>query len=213
MEIEWRKAMADELNAEKSIAERATEFALTSLSINGRYHAHKERMAHAALLFQVAIFGLIMGIDKWPIPWINTITIGLHPKHITAAGVFLFWFGIHAYLRWQLRRRRSAAFFDNAVRITVTKWLNDPPTKKQLQPEPGDTERISRIWIFLDYIFPYRKAPIIYRIEKQAYPRPIFEEWENQATGKTGALLSEWIIWAGGVLMLLTILARTWLTN
>lgn len=74
------------------------------------YHDHKETMAHAALLVSLTLVAGIVSACPWPPSWAVNLRVSR-----TVLMVGLIWLGIHVYMRWQLRKRRHAARFYDAL--------------------------------------------------------------------------------------------------
>jgi len=100
---------------------------------------------------------------------------------------------------------------NTAFRRTLKKWANTPPTDDQLTPcidgEVKSCKAYARI--FADAcLFPVASAPLPRDFEKIDYPQSLVDECNDQSNGGTGAVLAEWLLCFGSVLVLVTGLFR-----
>ena len=72
------------------------------LSLKGQYHNHKETMAHAALLIQIGILGLLIKMD-------SLASLSCCCKILVVVGYVAMWAIISWYMYWQLGNRQTAA--------------------------------------------------------------------------------------------------------
>jgi len=115
--------MTDERDSKEKLAE-------SLLSFKGRYHNHKETMAHAGVLLQVGLFSAIM--KGWLPGLKGSVEI---PTRIMAGIVFvLIWLLIYTYIRWQLFNRELAAKQINEM----IKALVEKLTKQGSEPDSLD---------------------------------------------------------------------------
>jgi len=74
----------------------------------GRYHDHKENMAHSALVLQLTFVISVLIWEKWP--------LFCHLHHLWCLiGVFFVWGILYFYAGWQLRLRHYAATVNTAI--------------------------------------------------------------------------------------------------
>ncbi|MGA2092348.1 MAG: hypothetical protein ABSH16_02930 [Sedimentisphaerales bacterium] len=175
------------------------------------YHNHKETMAHAGVLVQIALVaGLLSYNSPWPPTWVPTVTIYVSQQLFAALAFISIWLLIHVFVRWQLRNRRWAALSNAALVRTLQKWANTPPTCEELAPyKSQNTKKHSRLLIYLDsYLLPVSSALLHEDVAKENYPLDLVTEWKKQEKEGTGAFRAEWLLWLGSVLMLVLGLVR-----
>jgi len=192
------------VDKEKKI-QNVKELSEQLLSYVSAYHNHKETMAHTALVMQTAIFAYVMTADKQELSKFSKPTI---------AGAALVWLGIHLYIRWQLRNRRWAAAQVGGLRAAMGKWtIEDPQDNDLTSYLPTDTVNTKSLCGMLkkvaDFLFPYRGGGIPVDKHSEGFPAGIVELMKKN---KSGGIISEWLIFAGSVLMLLMILLRMFLS-
>jgi len=199
------RTMANDKDDRDARFKRANQFAHTILSTNQSYHAHKERMAHAALLIQVAIFGAIMTMHDWPPKWVQSV-----PAKILAFLAFLLlWVSLHVYIRWQLGMRRQSAALSAAIRLTLTNWLIKTTDQGDLEryqkDEKKEKEKAILCW---HHFIPRKLADIPSEDVRELYPKAIAEEWEKQAKDGTLPIRAEWLLTGISIAMFAVIILR-----
>jgi hypothetical protein len=189
--------------------EKYISIVLNDLSV---YHNHKETMAHAAFLLQVALFGAIMSIDKWPPSWVPIISLPgnyyLPSMTVAFLGFFLVWLIIHIFIRWQLRKRRWAAIQFAGIMRVIRKWINDPPTAEDLKPYKGEKTTLSNFDL-LDFLIILPKAKIASDLDLNGELSGIVEGIKEQSKTGTGAVRAERILTYGSFLILAFVLFRS----
>lgn len=98
------------------------------------YHNHKETMAHAGLVVQIALCAAVLSMEPWPPDWIPGLKIS--PKYVVLVGYFILWLLIYIFTCWQLEKRSEAAEY---VRTQIA-YL-----KSKLYPEDKDHEEIDKL--------------------------------------------------------------------
>ena len=185
----------------------------TLLSDTSVYHNHKETMAHAAFLVEVALFGAIMTMDKWPPTWVPDIPLPLDyylpSRTVVFMGFSLVWITIHIFIRWQLRNRRWAAIQFAGMLRAIRKWVNEPPTEEDLKPYKGEIPQKLNIFDYLDFIIILPKANIISDVNLNGELSGIVNGIKEQEEIGTGAVLAESILTYGSIVILLFVGFRT----
>lgn len=187
---------------------RVTNVLSSRLERLNSYHDHKENMAHASLLVNLAFVGALAGTKcaDWPPQWSSSLS--LYPRLAGAVGALLIWFCIHIYMRWQLRNRRVAAKLASVLTQTLMAWAQKPPSKDDLQPPPPCLgPKKSWACCLLDLIFPCPGTNPEFDDGLRNYPTSVVKMYENPRT-KTGAILAEWIVTVGSFLLGAIALAR-----
>lgn len=180
----------------------AIELLRTMIQTYGRYHNHKETMAHVGVAVQMAVFGAILVADTWPPSWVPSITID--QRIVAAICIFGIWAFVHVFVRWQLRQRRVAASWYAAMITTLAKWTVTPPTIKTPLTTKNKTKK-DRLKTFIDHIYPV-VTELTSDIEIEDYYKELKESLEEQ---KTRAIGGEVILFFASAMMLLLILYRT----
>ena len=72
------------------------------LAFKGRYHDHKETMAHAAILIQLGILAVLFRMDSWA-------PLDSSRRLLVMAFYILMWAIVSWYMLWQLDNRKEAA--------------------------------------------------------------------------------------------------------
>jgi len=183
---------------------RANEFVQNIFSVEVGYHNHKELMAHAALLLQIAIFGAIILAHPWPPSWIPL------SQEWFAAIFTILWISIYVYLRWQLHQRRASAHLSAAARVVLTRWLNQPPPKKDTQPGKKNSQHKCKLitWVVDCSLFPCKSGGLPTEKEKPLYPQALVTEWVNQVKKGISPIWIEGLITGGSLFMFLLIILR-----
>lgn len=79
------------------------------LDFKGRYHHHKETMAHAAVLIQLALVTALFNVNFKKLCYSND-------KGWILLSYFIIWFAISYYMCWQNEKNRSMAGRQNLRR-------------------------------------------------------------------------------------------------
>lgn len=196
--------MTDEVETRLTAYRRLLEHLLTQ---SETAHNHKETMAHAGILVQVAVLAGVLSLKSWPPPWVPELRLA--PGLLAGVGFVLSWLLVHVFIRWQLRNRRADAIFQAVLLRTLQKWASKPDGAK-LDPSPAPAaSKCGRFAIFLDHVFPCPGAPLHYDVGRADWPTDLTDEWKSiEATG-TGAVHTEWLLWTGSVLILALGLLRS----
>lgn len=189
--------------------ERHTKLLELLLAQSETYHNHKETMAHAGALLQIALVGGMVSVDHWPPSWVPEVHDSA--RVIIAVAFVALWLLIHVFVRWQLRNRRAAALTNAAFLRTLRKWATTPRTDDDLMPYQVKSSQKPRVRIFLDeYFIPLPSATLHYDVDKAGYPSCMVREWIDQEGNLgTGAVRAEWLLWIGSILILVIGLFRT----
>ena len=171
------------------------------------YHNHKETMAHAAFLVEVALFGAIMTMTKWPPDWVPSICIS--EKTVTVAGIFIVWSTIHIFMRWQLRKRRDAAVRFAGIIRAIRKWIDEPPSTEDYKPYKSGLSLREDKFNLLDFIIVWPKAKIFSDVEVDGEPAGLVQGLREQENIGTGAVRAEYILTYGSIIIFLFIVFRT----
>jgi len=176
------------MNKEEELGNRARQFAECLLSDNQTYHNHKETMAHACVVLEIAIFGWIMSDNGWE------IATGINKKLF----LFLFtvvWLMLHLYIRWQLRYRRWAAKQDAGIRRMLGEWTYKSPTKEQLQPYKESTPKPPSSQILIDWFIPNFCGGHLHDLAAKNYPIQLVESIKEASSEKDNSLyIGEWLV-------------------
>jgi hypothetical protein len=171
------------------------------------YHNHKETMAHAGIALELALFVAIM-FNPWPPLWVPDSRVSA--RLVTCLAFVSVWLLIHIFIRWELRGRRSAALHHGGLLRILRKWVNEPPDDKDLEPyRGGEPSRLRSAKTVLDFLVPVPSATISPDEKDQGYPRSIVEEWQSQKSDGTRAGRSEVFLFVGSVVILISVLMRT----
>lgn len=189
--------------------ERHTKLLELLLAQSETYHNHKETMAHAGVLLQIALVAGMVSVDPWPPSWVPEVHISA--RVLIAVAFVALWLLIHVFVRWQLRNRRSAALTNAACLRTLRKWATTPPTDDDLKPYQVKSSQKPSVRIFLDEDFiPPPSVTLHYDVDKEDYPSGMVQEWINQEGNLgTGAVRAEWLLLIGSILILGIGLFRT----
>ena len=181
---------------------RHTKLLELLLAQSETYHNHKETMAHAGVVLQIALVAGMVSVDHWPPPWVPEVHVSA--RLIIAVAFVALWLLIHVFVRWQLRNRRSAALTNAAFLRTLRKWATTPPTDDDLKPYQVGSSQKPRVRIFLDeYLIPLPSATLHYDVDKVGYPSGMVQEWIDQESNLgTRAVRAEWLLWIGSILIL-----------
>lgn len=189
--------------------ERHTKLLELLLAQSETYHNHKETMAHAGVLLQIALIAGMVSVEHWPPPWVPDVHVSA--RVIIAVAFVALWLLIHVFVRWQLRNKRSAALTNAAFLRTLRKWATTPPTDDDLKAYQVKNSQKLRVRTLLDeYFIPLPSATLHYDVDKAGYPSGMVQEWIDQEGNLgTGAVRAEWLLWIGSILILAIGLFRT----
>ena len=188
------------------------KYANLLLSNTSSYHMHKETMAHAAFLVEVALFGAIMSMSQWPPSWVPTIS--LSSKYVGMIGFLVIWGAIHVFIRWQLRNRRWAALRYGGIIRAIRTWITKLPEDDDYLPYVGEkTKGKHKLCRLADMIITWPQADIISDVELDGEPTGIVKCIKEQEKVGTGAVKAEIILTYGSILILLSVMFRTYLGN
>lgn len=185
---------------------RAERFVDRMLADVNNYQSHKETMAHAGLLLMIAVVG------GWPPQWVPGLQVYFEQRTVAVLICVLLWFMIHLYIRWQLRRRRWAAFVYNGAVGAFAEWLRRDPTAEDLKYEQSTAKSCALgacLLVVIDYVVPCAKAPLNDLWNEH------FPSWFAKAVGvekvgsAKGAVRTEWLVTVGSYVLLGILLAKT----
>lgn len=193
---------------ENELANRAIKFAECLLSNNMSYHDHKETMAHACVVLEIAIFGWIMSNGGWAIAtsvrfiWFFLVSI-------------VVWLLLHVYIRWELRLRRLSAFFGHGIRKVMIKWTSTNPTMEELQPYEESNKNNAKgpclFWIILDLIVPCFCGSLPLEHAPIGYPTALVEAFKKaEVDGDECLYLGEWLPSVFSLLIISVVVLRRW---
>lgn len=180
------------------------------------YHNHKENMAHAILLVQLAVFGAVASTSPWPPAWVSDVTVSftISKNWLASLAVFAVWALSHFLLRWQLQRRRWAALRYAGTLRTVRDWALSPPDQSDLEPWKAGRKVRLRAWrTILDYLLPPigTLENIGSDVSDEGFPKGLVTRITEQ--NRTGAVRAEWVLTMGSYLILAGLAIRTFLSN
>jgi len=178
------------------------EYLTLGMELNHTYHDHKENMAHAIFLVNVAFVGALLGTGGRP-SWLPK---ELTPPWVVGSLCVGAWLLIHRYLRWQLRNRRIAAIKVAAFSNVLRDWIATPPTLvelrpvKKLRPVPGQLK------LFLDnWVVPVDTGIGIGDDDVKTYPKCVVGALDKQATG---AVKAECMVSLGSIILVVLLMAK-----
>ena len=198
--------MTNTAAAPSTNADRAMAFVKGLLDRYASYHNHKESMAYTGLTLFTGAGGAALVSDNWPpVAW------GAHADTWALLAITALWFGVLAYLRFQLRRRRWAALRVAGCDRLLAKWVVSSPSDADLAPT--DRIPIGSICFVrcVDFFWPLKAAVLVMKDPSKKnpamYPSALVDAWVNQENNGTDALLHErLIVLAGWVLYLVVVL-------
>jgi hypothetical protein len=182
-----------------SRSEEIKGFLTLILSQQNSYHDHKEKMAHAGILVMLALTTAVIGQKDWPPGWVPDIHIGTCffacKRLVTYFGLLLFWVFIHAYVRWQLRNRRSAAIYVCTLNKLLRDWAYKIPSNVELKPYENEKDlnplnikfpKNSKLSEFIDrYILPLKEIIVPTDEGMKGYPAILVAKIIEARTGAT----------------------------
>lgn len=194
-------------------AARYTEFLYAYWSQKDSYHHHKEKMAHAAFLVEVALCAALLGLTQWPPDWIATSAI---PYWAANLGLAVSWFVIHVFIRWQLRLRRNAALHVAATVRVLRDWAYELPCDIALDSSVDSSLVISgmekwkgRLIDSVDrFVFPLKGARVSDDVGLSGLPAVLVKEFDEQYKIGYGALEAEAWLTGASMLVFIFMLAR-----
>ena len=194
----------DEKTPEQQAELRA--FVQNALERFSSFRNNKETMSFAGLAIFLGAVATALASAEWP-PTFATD----HPWLITAAFSVL-WLFVAFYLRYQLRRRRWAAFRVAGCDWLLAEWLPDSPQAMTTDKEqPVSQPKPSKMLLVLDLLWPQRRAVTAVDPRLRVYPPEIERSWLLAADRGSDALLHERIIHLAGWVGYVAVLLRTWL--
>ena len=156
---------------ENESANRARQFAERLHSDNQSLHNHKEIMAHACVVLEIALFGTIMSKDDWAVVrntgWTAWVAISV------------IWLILHLYMRWELRNRRWSATRGSGIRAFLAQSVTRPE-RQNLEPYK-DEQQLTR-WRYraIDYLIPLFRGGIPREHAVRDYPIALVEAFRNE---------------------------------
>jgi hypothetical protein len=170
------------------------------------FRDNKETMAFAGLAVYLGAVATALGSKDWPPgfaanrPWLITVAFSV------------LWLFVAFYLRYQLRRRRWAAFRVAGCDWLLAEWLPGSPhamktakTPAECRSKPSVPEQA------IDLLWPQRHVVTAIDPDKNVYPDEIEQSWLLAASRPTDALLHERIIHLAGWAAYIGVILRTWL--
>ncbi len=156
------------------------------------YHDHKENAAWAGAALYATAFTTALVSSAWP-------PSGWPPWALYLGPVVMATF-VLTHTWWQLGRRRIAAVRVAGVEALLAQWLTRAPSREELQLPPDKQVRASwrqRFWQWL--------RPVGDLTDKD-YPQALVQAWQGR---RTRAQFHEWLLMAGGVVLLAAVLVKT----
>ena len=182
----------------------ARKFAECLIANNCRYHNHKETMAHACVVLEIAIFGWAMSKDVWTVAT-ETKLIFL----IVATGI---WLPIHWYMRWELRFRRFAAKQDAGIRRVMARWIIANPTMDELKPYENRIQDCFSWWTLIDLFWPCYRASLPLERGSFGYPTVMVQDLKDTKNERDLWLyFGEWLPTALSLFLFITLFLRRWM--
>lgn len=182
--------------------DRAIAFVKGLLDRYVSYHSHKESMAFTGLTLFTGAGGAALVSDNWPpAAW------GARADVWAWLAITALWFGVLAYLRFQLRRRRWAALRVAGCERLLAKWVVSLPSDADLLPKDREPIGSNSLVKFVDFFWPLKAAVLVMKSfskdDPAMYPSALVDAWVSQEKRGTDALLHErLIVLAGWVLYL-----------
>jgi hypothetical protein len=183
--------------------DQAKELLTLRMSQMHSYHDHKETMAHAALLVQLAIAGGVLAMKPWPPTWVPALL--LSSKTLATTVVLIIGCFVHVYMRWQLQRRRTAALYVSTILKVLLEWGYRAPTDEELRPWRGSRSDPSTLDTFLDSIVPWKSSKVLPDEGLVGYPAAFVEKFLK---AETGAVKAEGLVTFGSLLMIAIVFVR-----
>ena len=164
-----------------------TEHLARELNLSAGYHNHKESMAHAGLVVELALLAALVAGK----PTVDTL------GYFAIAAVWLI---IHLFLRWQLRLRRLGDLERSSLSNVLGRWALHPPESDDLMiaqalPAPATFDKL------LDSIIPWWKGTPAAGVTIKAYPQAVADQLEDYARLR-GASYGEWMVSLASVTIL-----------
>jgi len=197
---------------ETDTAHRARELVATYVSEDASYFSHKETIAHAVLALQLALAGVVLGAEKWPPEWLQTVALCNTPDISTMTSatllVIFMWAMLHVFLRRQLRFARSAAVHQMAAIRLLRRWVRTPPSEADLRPFAGESAKSGRIVTLLDHFLPVPSARVQADQDHTGDSAVFVEQLTQQTKTRTAFQISEWLMTLGSLALLGVALIR-----
>jgi hypothetical protein len=116
------------------MADNSMEFVKMLQGHYASYHNHKETMAHAGLLVQIALFAGVLSMNPWPPAWAYSIKDSISPQWITFIIYSFLWLIIGLFTCWQLKKRNDAQEF---IKMQI-EYLEKELVPENKQKKVGD---------------------------------------------------------------------------
>lgn len=194
--------------------DRSFQLLTLTLDQTNVYHHHKETMANAGIVTQLALVASLFSVVTWPPEWVPAIRLThvcVSQRGLSIAAFLAIWLLIHIFIRWQLRNRRWAAIFCAALERTLRKWAAANPPDSDLAPyDQQVVARDNRTLRFIDmHLFPCRSTLVYADVSRQGWPNGLVTEWIDQERESLNEPLSaETLLSLGSILALVIGLAR-----
>jgi hypothetical protein len=187
------------------MGDHARKFAECLIVKNSSYHNHKETMAHACVVLEIAIFGWVMSKDVWAIATETSLIWFL----IVATGI---WLPIHWYMRWELRFRRFATKQDAGLCRVMARWIIANPTMNELEPYMEKEQDSFSKWTLIDFFLPCFRASLPTERGSFGYPTIMVEDLKNTGSDKDRWLyFGEWLPTALSLFLFVILILRRWM--
>jgi len=182
------------------------EFVLNALQRYSSYRDNKETMAYAGLALFTGATGTALIAKDWP-----PAVAQNNPWMIIVAFTFL-WFVVIVYLRFQLRRRRWAAFRVAGCEWLLCEWLPGSPKALASEKDPITRESQAISWHrrFVDHIWPLKHSVGVIAPEKHVYPPELENSWIRAERRGSDALFHERIVHGAGWVAYAAVTVRTY---
>lgn len=168
------------------------------------FRDNKETMAFAGLAVFFGAVATALASRDWPPAF-------THGRPWLIVGAFsVLWAFVAVYLRYQLRRRRWAALRVAGCDWLLAEWLPNSPQAMRSEPEsPIRREQPGLLLLFLDLLWPHKRAVVAIDPRLGVYPPEIERAWLLAAERPTDALLHERIIHLAGWIGYTAVVVRT----
>ena len=184
------------------------------MSDQDSYHNHKETMSQAGLAVGIAFVGAIAIWDRddWPPTWVPEL--GIFSSKTVAFGVAIgLWYGIHLFIRWQLRKQIIAGTWVSVIGKVLGNWASGAPTGQQLEDAlkitGTDLRQSGKADALVDLcLLPSKRANLMGR-EIRDYPSVFVDELQKKlAKGRPPG--ADTLVSVGSLLLGLILAVATW---
>jgi len=162
------------------------------------YQDHKENMANAGFLFEVAFLSGYI-VNK------NLFTDLFNSKCTLFFLILSIWIITHLFIRWQLGNRKKAALEQNGILLSMSGWVTQKPNLNDLRPHiPCEPSFKSKVYFFLDFLFPMPYLDVPKYIVQRKYPKCLFNGIKKMYDNHPYAALADYCISIGSLIILIS---------